>query len=234
MVAIAHRGGAAYAPENTFAAFDLALAMGLDWVETDLRLSKDGTIMLIHDAKVDRTTDGQGPVREKTCKDLQRLDAGAWFGEEFAGQRIPTLEEFFLRYRSIPRVMLEIKDAGMLEDKLARLIATHERYDQAVVVGSDRTSLLAIQEHDPRVSVGWTALQPTEENIELALQMGCHHIGILPEHLTPQLVSRIKQRGIQVRSTNVKDEKTMRHAADCGVMGMTINFPKKLLAYMNR
>ena len=89
---IAHRGASAYAPGNTLAAFRLALEMGADGFELDVMLSADGHLVVIHDDTVDRTTDGRGPVRQKTLAELKTLDAGK-FDARFAGERIPTLQE---------------------------------------------------------------------------------------------------------------------------------------------
>ncbi len=93
MLSIAHRGASGYAPENTFAAFRRALAMGVAFIETDLQLSRDARLVAIHDATVNRTTNGQGAVHDMTLAELRRLDAGSWFGSEFSGERIPTIEE---------------------------------------------------------------------------------------------------------------------------------------------
>src|ERR671934_1125696 len=88
---LAHRGASAYAPENTFAAFERALALRADGIETDVRASKDGQLVLVHDERVDRTTDGEGRVSDLSFAELQELDAGASFNPRFAGERIPTV-----------------------------------------------------------------------------------------------------------------------------------------------
>ena len=89
----AHRGWSARYPENTMAAFRAALSLGVDQIETDIRVTKDGTLVLMHDEAVDRTTDGTGLVREKTFAELRALDAGIRKGPAFAGERVPTLIE---------------------------------------------------------------------------------------------------------------------------------------------
>lgn len=89
----AHRGGAAMAPENTLAAVRNALALGVDVIELDLHVSRDGAVVVIHDATLERTTTGRGFVRETALADLRRLDAGTWFHARFAGERVPTLRE---------------------------------------------------------------------------------------------------------------------------------------------
>src|SRR5438477_9822141 len=93
MLVIAHRGASGNAPENTMAAFKKAVALGANFIETDLQLSRDARLVAIHDATVNRTTNGQGTVHDMTLTELRRLDAGSWFGSEFAGERIPTLDE---------------------------------------------------------------------------------------------------------------------------------------------
>jgi glycerophosphoryl diester phosphodiesterase len=98
-MAIAHRGASSYAPENTFAAFDLALSMGARHIELDVEATRDGHIVVIHDDAVDRTTDGSGTRRRPTLEALQALDAGSWFGKEFAGQRIRCFRSVLSRYK---------------------------------------------------------------------------------------------------------------------------------------
>ena len=90
---IGHRGAATHAPENTLAGLQMAAQQGVTWVEFDVRLTKDGVPILMHDDDLERTTDGIGPVAGTTLKDIKKLDAGSWFAEEFAGERVPTLAE---------------------------------------------------------------------------------------------------------------------------------------------
>ncbi|MEM8638441.1 MAG: glycerophosphodiester phosphodiesterase family protein [Cyanobacteria bacterium P01_G01_bin.54] len=90
---IAHRGVSAIAPENTLAAFRQAIALGADGIEFDVQRSQEGALVVFHDATLERTTDGQGPLREQTLTELKRLDAGSWFDPQFASERIPTLVE---------------------------------------------------------------------------------------------------------------------------------------------
>ena len=91
----AHRGASAHAPENTLAAFELALAQGADGIELDAKLSEDGHVVVIHDATVDRTTDRQGRVKDISLAELRSLDAGGFFAEQYRGEKVPTLEEVF-------------------------------------------------------------------------------------------------------------------------------------------
>jgi glycerophosphoryl diester phosphodiesterase len=123
-----HRGDRTSAPENTLPALAAALVGPLEFVETDVQLSADGVPVVIHDETVDRTTDGTGAVSELTLGQLKQLDAGAWFGPEFAGTRIPTLVEFLDIFTgSDKKAMVELKGfwtveqiSGIRGDILAR------------------------------------------------------------------------------------------------------------------
>jgi len=108
---IAHRGASAYAPENTLPAFEKAVELGADWFELDCTLSKDGAIIVIHDDSVDRTTGTVGAVRDLTLAELKALDAGSWYGPDFAGEPLPTLEEALDLARGRIGVYVEIKNS---------------------------------------------------------------------------------------------------------------------------
>lgn len=94
-IIFAHRGASAHAPENTLAAFELAVEQGADGIELDVKLSADGHVVVIHDTTVDRTTGASGHVKDMTLADLRALDAGSSFSDKFKNEKIPTLEEVF-------------------------------------------------------------------------------------------------------------------------------------------
>ena len=109
---IAHRGASAYAPENTLASFEKAAELGADWFELDCTLTQDGHVIVIHDDSVDRTTTGQGKAMDQTLEALKALDAGTWYAPEFAGQRLPTIEEALDLAKDRIGVYIEIKNSG--------------------------------------------------------------------------------------------------------------------------
>ncbi|WP_406150030.1 glycerophosphodiester phosphodiesterase [Streptomyces sp. NBC_01012] len=117
-VVYAHRGASAYAPENTLAAVDAADDLGIDWVENDVQLTKDGVLVVVHDTSLSRTTDAEEvfpdrapwAVKDFTAAEIATLDAGSWFGADFAGARIPTFKEYLRRIeRNDQNLLLEIK-----------------------------------------------------------------------------------------------------------------------------
>ncbi|NLN27275.1 MAG: hypothetical protein GX161_03575 [Firmicutes bacterium] len=119
---LAHRGNMHWYPENTLLSFAKALEAGSTMIETDLAMTADEHIVLIHDRTVDRTTDGTGKVADLTLEEIKQLDAGSWKGAEFAGQRIPTLAEALDFVGNRARFVLEIKPKDMSDDDIRRLL----------------------------------------------------------------------------------------------------------------
>jgi glycerophosphoryl diester phosphodiesterase len=122
---IGHRGAAASAPENTLAGFRAAKALGAAWVEFDVRLTADGRCILLHDDAIDRTTDGSGLAAEMTLDEIAAFDAGSWFGPQFAGETVPTLEETIDLLADLGLgANVEIKPHAGAEAETARAVAT--------------------------------------------------------------------------------------------------------------
>jgi glycerophosphoryl diester phosphodiesterase len=144
---IGHRGDSAHFPENTIPSFDRAIELGADAIEFDLRVSRDGEVVIIHDPAVDRTTDGRGAVDSLTLAELKRLDAGARFspdgGKTFPfrgkGLTIPTLDEMLARYASIP-LLIEVKipEAARLTPAV---LERHDANRRVVLDSTDRNAL---------------------------------------------------------------------------------------------
>lgn len=125
MKIFAHRGSAGTHPENTLAAFRAAAALPIDGVELDVHLTKDGEVVVIHDEKINRTTDGKGYVKDLTLEELQQYDAGSWFSEEWSGERVPTLDEVFEIYEDTShRLNIEIKSDIFPYDGLVEKVLT--------------------------------------------------------------------------------------------------------------
>ncbi len=152
---IAHRGASTYAPENTFAAFDLALDMGVRHFELDVQLSGDNHLVVIHDDKVNRTTDGNGEVSALTLRELQSLDAGAWFGAKFAGERIPTLESLLDRYRGRAHLHVEIKGTTQgLSERTVDMIRRRGWAQNVTMTSFQIDKLEALRAHAPELPAG--------------------------------------------------------------------------------
>ena len=244
---IAHRGASEYAPENTFAAFDRALDMGVHHVELDVHFSRDGHIVVIHDDTLDRTTDGSGPVADLTLAELRELDAGSWFGAAYAGERIRSLAELFERYKGRLHFHIEIKarpvlDTGAraegLASRVADLVRAYGLTDDVTITSFWRPWLDEVREYASELATGWLVpLGPVawdDSIIEQAAALGLDQVCPRADITTPELVRTLHERGFVVRCHGVYSEELMRHAVDCGADGMTINFPDKLTAYLDQ
>lgn len=177
-IVVGHRGNVRFAPENTLPAFDAAIRYGADLVEIDIRQTKDGHLVVVHDETLDRTTDGSGPVADRTLAELRQLDAGSWFGPEFKGTRIPTLKEALdhLSGRALPdldfkagdpdKLIQAVSQAGLLGkvtlytgdwDLLERLMQKTDRLIWRPTVKRGKIGLpLLIDRFDPPVvNVNW-------------------------------------------------------------------------------
>jgi glycerophosphoryl diester phosphodiesterase len=155
-----HRGASAYAPENTMAAFELALKQGAHGIELDVQRTADGEVVVIHDFTLDRTSNGSGPVADKTFAELRSLDFGGWSGADFAGEKIPTLDEV-LSFLSGNKLLLNIEvksipsryDAGLTK-AVAEKISQSGLASRIIVSSFDHRALVEIKDLLPGVKTG--------------------------------------------------------------------------------
>jgi glycerophosphoryl diester phosphodiesterase len=230
---VAHRGASRYAPENTLAAFDLALQMGADSLETDLRVTKDGTIVLLHDTQVDRTTSGRGPLDVLGQDEVWQLDAGRWFDRRFAGQRVPSLQDFLRRFGGRRALELELKTPGVAFPALAALKAA--RLQESVTFTSFRFSTLRmLRLLDPTVRLGWLCPSVTPRAVAMLRALRGRAICPSGSTVTPEQVRLCRAHGLEVRAWGIRDMRDMHHALRCGVDGMTIDFPDTLARVLGR
>jgi glycerophosphoryl diester phosphodiesterase len=233
MMVIAHRGASSYAPENTLAAFDLALAMGVRQIELDVDLTSDGHVVVIHDDSVDRTTNGSGPVTSHTLAALQALDAGSWFGEQFTNEWIPTFQEVLTRYKGRAYLHTEIKGRSpFLSQRTADLIRMHGMEQQVTITSFQHVRLEEIRAYAPALPTGWLVGEVDAAVIAQARAMGVNQLCPRANIVTPALVQRLHAEGFVARAWGVTGERLMRQVIQAGADGMTINFPDTLIAYL--
>jgi len=233
-MAIAHRGASSYAPENTFAAFELATRMGARHIELDVEATSDGHIVVIHDDTVDRTTDGTGLVTGHTLSALQALDAGSWFGRQFAGERIPLFDEVLRRYKGRVHLHTEIKGRSTyLSQRTADLVRQHGMVDQVTITSFQKARLEEIRGYAPELPAGWLLPEVSDAVIAQAHDLGLRQICPRATTVTAALVSRLHAEGFAVRAWGVGSETLMRQVVEAGADGMTVNFPDKLVAYLS-
>jgi glycerophosphoryl diester phosphodiesterase len=233
VMVIAHRGASSYAPENTLAAFDLALQMGVRHIELDVALTSDSHTVVIHDDKVDRTTNGCGLVTSHTLAALRQLDAGSWFGAQFEGERIPIFDEVLARYNGRVHIHTEIKGKSpSLSQRTADLIRKHGMERQVTVTSFQSVRLEEMRAYAPELPMGWLVREINDSIIAQAHAIGATQLCPRADTVTPELVHRLHAEGFVARAWGVTTEALMQHVVQAGVDGMTVNFPDKLIAYL--
>jgi glycerophosphoryl diester phosphodiesterase len=231
-MAIAHRGASSYAPENTFAAFDLAIEMGARHLELDVHFSSDGHLVVIHDDTVDRTTDGSGPVTSRSLAALTALDAGAWFDPRFKGERIPTLGAVLERYWGAHlHVELKGHSAGLAQ-RAVDMVRSSGIATNVTITSFQKAKLEETRAYAPELPTGWLVGEVSDAVVAQARAMGLTQLCPRAGAVTPELVSRLHAEGLVVRAWGVATEDLMRQVMTAGADGMTVNFPDKLLAYL--
>ena len=223
----AHRGASGLAPENTMAAFAAAVECGVDGLELDIHLSRDGVPVVIHDETLDRTTDGHGRVRGKSWSQLRRLDAGSWFSGAFAGESIPALEEVLKTFGGRVRLNLEIKAfaAGVAVLELL------QRYPHAesVVSSFDCRLLERLRATDASLPI---AVLFAAGNWRHAVRrsVGLRSVAFHPEagQVGRPMIAVCRQAQLPVHAWTVDDPLTAKSLLRAGVNGLFSNHPLAL------
>ena len=231
----AHRGASHDAPQNTLAAFRLAREMGADGVELDVQVSRDGEAVVIHDFTVDATTDGQGRVADKTLAELKELDAGSWFDERFAGQRIPTLQEVIIEVGHQLLLNIELKTKGFgnpaLVAEVVRLIEDHNLVHRVIVSSFNPFALRRVKKLNHRIPTGLLYHFDLPAHLIRALLVFLADPDALhPEkHLISQeYVDWARERGYRVNVWTVDEPAEMERLIALGVDGIITNRPDVL------
>jgi glycerophosphoryl diester phosphodiesterase len=237
VLVIAHRGASGHAPENTLAAFKKAVALGAMFIETDLQLSRDARFVAIHDATVNRTTNGQGAVHDMTLAELRRLDAGSWFGSGFAGERIPTLDELLEFSKKHDVVFyLELKPGGSWGGEHALIGALRESGEipRAVVISFDPTIVLNLRKIEPTVMTGLLYDGQIPNPLEKAVEVGARQLAVRGDLVTPALLAGARKKDLQVVCWTVNHPAHMRMLTAAGVDGIMSDYPDRLVALQKK
>jgi glycerophosphoryl diester phosphodiesterase len=237
MLVIAHRGASGHAPENTLAAFRKAVAQGATFIETDLQLSRDAHFVAIHDATVNRTTSGTGAVHDLTLAQLRQLDAGSWFGSEFIGERIPTLEEILQFSKKNDVVFyLELKPQGSWGGEHALIGALRESGEiaRAAVISFDASVVLKLRKIEPTLMTGLLYDGHIENPIEKAVEVGARQLVARGDLVTPALLEQARKKDLQVVCWTVNHPAHMRMLMAAGVAGIMSDYPDRLVATVKK
>ena len=211
----AHRGAMVYAPENTLAAFEKAIEQGAYRVEFDLRRSRDGHIVAIHDDSVDRTTDGSGAVRQMDLAELKKLRSG--------GEELPTFAETIACMRGRTRMLIELKDEDIAE-QVVRQIEAEGVLDQCTLSSFHEPSLLAAHRLNPALELAYFLVEPKPfDAAQIVAELNARLLIVWPRAAEPEYIADAKANGMEVRCgfrDNLSYDETyaiFRQLADAGV-----------------
>lgn len=226
----AHRGASAEAPENTFAAFALAIEQGARMIELDVRLSRDGVPVVIHDATLTRTTNGQGEVETLPASTLLSADAGAWFDARFRGERIPRLADVisFVRTHGVQLdIEMKLGDGpyhGLCE-AVAAVLSETAFHDGCFVSSFHHEALDGLARLDPRVAIArlYARDVPTDTQLAEVPSVAVQHLLV-----DAALVDRVHAGGGRIHVWTVDDPADMRRMRDMGVDTIMSNRPRVL------
>lgn len=229
---IGHRGAAAYAPENTLAAFKKARALGCQWVEFDVMLSVDGDPFIFHDESLSRTTNGKGEFGLSTTNYIQSLDAGHWFSADFCGETIPTLRETlqWLAEHDM-QANIEIKPFPGTVEQTTQQVLTHiDNYwpkDKPLPLISSfhLDALQRCHRLNPTIPLGALFQQWPRNGLELAKQWSCFSIHLPLRAVTFARINAIHAAGFKVFVYTVNNKKTALRLFDMGVDALFSDYP---------
>ncbi|MFH1214957.1 MAG: glycerophosphodiester phosphodiesterase family protein [Pseudomonadota bacterium] len=233
---VAHRGASGSAPENTAAAITLALAAGARMMEIDVQISRDGEVVVFHDSTLERTSSGTGKICDFTYRELSGLDAGSWFGEEFAGEQIPRLIDLFSLVKGKACLNVEIKPPTIGEDwrKRIDLIAAITRKaamaSHTLFSSFHHDSLRYLQSlegkfHTAALLMPDSTLLPSD----ILKQTGCEGFVCSLDQLTPERIADIAGHNIFTGVYTINSEKELQKALRAHVNAVVTDFPELMM-----
>ncbi|QRG68268.1 glycerophosphodiester phosphodiesterase [Brevibacillus choshinensis] len=231
---IAHRGASGYAPENTMAAFRKAVKMKADYIEIDVQATKDGKLVVIHDNTVDRTTDGTGKVSSFTLDEIRQLDAGSFFGPDFAGERIPTFDEVLDEFRGKTGILIELKSPELypgIEEQVAAALSERNMdkpaNEKIIVQSFNFDSIKTFHELLPAVPVGVLTSNKNDLTDEKLAEFATYADYVNPTQklVTEELVNRIHDLGMQISVWTVRKPEEVEPLLKAGVDDIITDYP---------
>ncbi len=223
---LGHRGAPAYEPENTLASFKKAIELGVDQIELDLRFSKDSKLVVIHDEKLDRTTNGKGLVREFTLAELKKLDAGK-------GEKIPTLQEVIdlIRDKDI-FLQIELKESNM-QRHLLDLIQKNNLEERVMVISFLHEELRKIKELNPNIKTGILIGKRSIDPLERLRQVRADAVSMRHTLVNKRLVERLHQNNIELTVWVVNEPRDVSRAIELGVDIIGTDKPDLVISQLN-
>ena len=244
-LSVAHRGNSIAYPENTLEAYRNAIALGVEMIECDVNITGDGTLVMMHDSTLDRTTTGTGRVSASTWEEIQQLDAGGKFKPEFAGVRVPSTEETLLLYKETGTLScFEVKGADADESNrialgLVDLFINHNMLDRAFLASYHHDALHKAQSKCPELLIGPERLpdDAPADPLEALRQAKAFHAPVLQHQytvLTADVVRVLHENEIAVWAWSTNDEDSIVFSIDLGADAVMGDDVELMIEVLNR
>lgn len=229
----AHRGASAYAPENTMTSFRKALQLCANGIELDLQQTKDGKIVVFHDNKIDKKSNGKGKISDYTYKELLDFDFGSWFNLKFKNEKIVLFEDFAKEFLSKELTFaIELKQEGIEKDTLD-IVKKYATHDDIYITSFNFNALKNVRMIDSNIKLSWLIEEKiNEDNVSKLLKIKGSQICPNAEHASPSGIELANKSGLGVRLWGIFNEDIMRKVFNFNIDGMTVNFPDKLKELM--
>ncbi len=237
---IAHRGFSKVAPENTISSFERAVKAGANMIEMDVKLTGDGHVIVFHDSRLGRTTDGSGLVGKLPASHIRSFDAGTWFGESFRGERVPFLEEVLEIARGRVRLDIEIKhrrksDVGVLVEKCTGIVERHRMTEDVLFTSFNLEALRILHSGKPHLRFAPLYrhnLKPTRRSFPL--RYGAQAVVVNHRFLNRASVGKFHDAGLKVFVYTVNGPRRILKMIDMGVDGIISDNPAAVSAAAGR
>lgn len=230
---IAHRGASGEAPENTLAAIQKAIDIGVDYIEFDVRLTKDGVPVVIHDATLSRTTGGRNShyVHDLTLDQIKKLDIGSWFDPRFATEAVPTLEDVLLLANQTG-LMIEIKEGvespQVMVDSLLKVLKSSRSNPEFLKFGSFSVPIIQeVMKQAPFLNV--MGIIEEADNIQSFVDLGIKHMALWYKLINPDLIQKLHNNDINIWTFTVDDPEIVRLFVSLSIEGIITNQPRYML-----
>lgn len=239
MINFAHRGASGRYPENTILAFEKALEFGANGIETDVQMTKDGILVLMHDEMVNRTTDGIGFVKDFTFSEIKKLDAGSYFSKEYVNEKVTSVEELLLMVKGKNIILnFEIKNNIIeypnIEEKLLDIIYRYGMQKNVIISSFNHYSMVKIKKLSSEIKTGLLYMENLYCPEKYAKYVGAEAIHPYYYSVNREIVNKVKQEGIMINTFTVNDTNYMKYLMDLGVDGIITNYPEKLNKLLNK
>ncbi|MBM3213431.1 hypothetical protein FJZ36_00720 [Candidatus Poribacteria bacterium] len=221
---VGHRGAAGVLPENTVPGFEYAIRLGCTYTECDVHLTRDDRLVVMHDATVNRTTNGSGAIRDLTFDEIRALDAGD-------GNQVPTLDEVLAVTQGRIRLLCELKGEGV-EDAAVECVRTREMEGEVVFTSFALDRVERVRQMSDDLRIGAIISNPSDSDIARAVDIGASAVGVQYKNVRLGIVERALSAGLEIRAWNPDTLREQKAMIGLGVSGISTNRPDILLAYL--